>query len=150
VNFLKKLFGGGTSSNEKPVVKRTQKMQATFDRIEARKQKELQESAEKKRRERSLMTREQIARENIRRPVSAEEELRRLIKQGERQHNDSLQADSILSANSRLDLWHNTIAHEEPPDTIAPNMRIPNTVFNVESNTFNAQQHALAKKTTKQ
>jgi hypothetical protein len=29
-------------------------------------------------------------------------------------------------------------------------MRIPNTVFNVESNTFNAQQHALAKKTTKQ
>jgi hypothetical protein len=35
-----------------------------------------------------------------------------------------------------MDLWMNSIMPEEAPDTIAPQMRIPETVFDVETNKF--------------
>ena len=136
MNFLKKLFGIGSSPSEKPQLKKTAKVQAALDRIEARKQKELQESSLKLRKERGLKSREQLAQEAVNQQISEEEQLRRLKKRAQKAHNDRLQADSGLTANSKLDLWMNTVTPGEAPDTIAPHLRIPETVFNVETNKF--------------
>ncbi|MFZ6818421.1 hypothetical protein [Undibacterium sp. Ji22W] len=136
MNFLKKLFSSSTSTDEKSSIKRTPEIQAAMDRIEARKQRELKESAEKQRRERLLKNHSPTARQVVSNPVSAAEELRRLEKRAEQAHNDKLQADSGIMANSKMDLWLNTITPEDPPDTIAPQMRIPDTVFNVKTNKF--------------
>lgn len=136
MNFLKKLFGGNSSEAEKSSIKRTPKVQAALDRIEARKQKEMKESADRQRKERLLKSHDQLAREAAQQPVSAKEQLRRLEKKAQKPHNDRLQADSGLMANSKMDLWMNSIMPEEAPDTIAPQMRIPETVFDVETNKF--------------
>jgi hypothetical protein len=136
VNFLKKLFGLDKAKTPKSTLKRTPEIQASLDRIEARKQKELRESDEKKRRERLLKPHTPSARDVSQHPVSAEEELRRLERRAQHPHADRLQADSGMVANSKMDLWLNTIAPEDPPDTIAPDMRIPETVFNVKTNKF--------------
>ncbi|MBR7800771.1 hypothetical protein [Undibacterium fentianense] len=136
MNFLLKLFGFGATSDTKRNIKRTPEIQASLDRIEARKQKELKEFAEKQRRERLLKPHTPSARDVTRHPVSADEELRRLERRALQPHNDRLQADSGIMANSKMDMWMNTIAPEAPPDTIAPEMRIPDTVFNVETNKF--------------
>lgn len=136
MNFLKKLFGSSKSNDESSSIKRTPEIQAAMDRIEARKQRELKESAEKQRRERLLKNHNPTARQVVANPVSAAEELRRLEKRAEQAHQDRLQADSGMMANSKMDLWLNTIAPQEPPDTIAPQMRIPDTVFNVKTNKF--------------
>lgn len=136
MNFLKKLFGLDKAKTPKSTLKRTPEIQASLDRIEARKQKELRESDEKKRRERLLKPHTPSARDVSQHPVSAEEELRRLERRAQPPHADRLQADSGMVANSKMDLWLNTIAPEDPPDTIAPDMRIPETVFNVKTNKF--------------
>lgn len=136
MNFLKKLFGVGNSSDNKLSMKRTPEIQATMERIEARKQKELKETAEKQRRERLLKNHSPTARQVVSQPVSAAEELQRLKKRAAQIHNDRLRADSGITANSKMDLWLNTITPEDPPDTIAPQMRIPDTVFNVKTNKF--------------
>ncbi|MBC3873760.1 hypothetical protein [Undibacterium flavidum] len=136
MNFLKKLFGNSKSNDDSSSIKRTPEIQAAMDRIEARKQRELKESAEKQRRERLLKNHSPTARQVVANPVSAAEELRRLEKRAEQAHQDRLQADSGMMANSKMDLWLNTIAPQEPPDTIAPQMRIPDTVFNVKTNKF--------------
>lgn len=136
MNFLKKLFGVSKSSDEKSTIKRTPEIQAAMARIEARKQKELKVSAENQRRERLLKNHSPTARQVVSHPVSAEEELRRLEKRAKQAHQDRLHADSGMVANSKMDLWLNTITPEAPPDTIAPQMRIPDTVFNVKTNKF--------------
>lgn len=107
-----------------------------MERIEARKQKEQKEAAERQRRERLLKNHSPTARQVVAQPVSAAEELRRLEKRAQSTHTDRLQADSGMIANSKMDLWLNTITPEDPPDTIAPQMRIPDTVFNVKTNKF--------------
>lgn len=136
MNFLKALFGIKLAKEHKSSIKRTPEMQAAMERIEARKQKELKEEAEKQRRERLLKNHSPSARQVVAQPVSAEEELRRLEKRAQQAHNDRLQADSGMMANSKMDLWLNTITPEDPPDTIAPDLRIPDTVFNVKTNKF--------------
>lgn len=136
MNFIKKLFGITSSSKEKTTLKRTPEVQASLDRIAARKQKELKDAAEKKRREQLLKSREQLMRESDTETLSPEEHLRRLKKKSEQAHNDRLIADSGMMANSKMDLWLNSVMPEDPPDTIAPHMRIPETVFDVETNKF--------------
>lgn len=136
MNFFKNLFSAGSSSSSKTAIKRTPEIQAAMERIEARKQKEQKESAERQRRERLLKNHSPTARQVVAQPVSAAEELRRLEKRAQQAHQDKLQADSGMMANSKMDLWLNTITPEDPPDTIAPQMRIPDTVFNVKTNKF--------------
>lgn len=136
MNFFKNLFSAGSSSSSKTAIKRTPEIQAAMERIEARKQKEQKESAERQRRERLLKNHSPTARQVVAQPVSAAEELRRLEKRAQQAHQDRLQADSGMMANSKMDLWLNTITPEDPPDTIAPQMRIPDTVFNVKTNKF--------------
>lgn len=136
MNFLQKLFGTGKSSKPKTNMKRTPEIQAALDRIEARKQKELKENAEKQRRERLFKTRDQLANDIANSPKNTEEQMRQLKRKGERVHDDRLEADSGIMANSKLDLWLNTISPQDPPDTIAPQMRIPDTVFDIKTNKF--------------
>lgn len=136
MNFLKKLFGISSAQKEKPAIKRTPEVQASLDRIAARKQKELKDATEKKRREQVLKSREQLMRETETETLSPEEHLRRLKKKSEQVHDDRLIADSGMMANSKMDLWLNSVMPEDPPDTIAPHMRIPETVFDVETNKF--------------
>jgi hypothetical protein len=130
VNFIKKIFG------LEPALKRTPEVQASLERIEARKQKEMKQAEEQRRRERVLKTQMPADQIGKQQGVSAEEELRRLERKAQQPHKDRLQADSGIMANSKMDLWLNTISPEDPPDTIAPHMRIPDTVFNVETNKF--------------
>lgn len=136
MNFLKKLFSTNQSSDEKSVLKRTPEIEAAMARIEARKQKGLKEEAENQRLERLLKNHSPAGRKIASHPVSAAEELRRLEKRAEQAHKDRLHTSSGMMANSKMDLWLNTVTPEDPPDTIAPQMRIPDTVFNVKTNKF--------------
>jgi len=144
VNFLQKLFAVAKFSSGEVAIKRTPEMQLALDRIEARKQKEQKEAAERQRRERLFKSREQLANENrntsSNSASSSDQQLRQLEKKGRRQHTDKLEADSGMMANSKMDLWLNTIAPQEAPDTIAPHLRIPDTVFNIESNKFESKE----------
>ncbi|MBC3832077.1 hypothetical protein H8K33_11195 [Undibacterium amnicola] len=136
MNFLKKLLGIDKESHAKSPLKKTPEIQAAEERIKARQKKEALASSDKQRRERLVKNQSPTARASVNQPVSAQEELRRLERRAQQNHSDKLQADSGLMANSKMDLWLNSIAPEDPPDTIAPHLRIPDTVFNIDTNKF--------------
>ncbi len=148
MNLLQKLLTIGKSPNAGVKLKRTPEMQAALARIEARKQQEQIEEAARQRRDRLYKSSEQLAREvtssansstrnsTTRTAANPEEQLRQLRRNGERRHNDKLEADSGITANSRMDVWLNSVMPEDPPDTIAPDLRIPDTVFDIETNSF--------------
>jgi hypothetical protein len=149
VNLLQKLLNIGKSSGTKVTLKRTPEMQAAISRIEARKQQEQSEAVARERHERRFKSSEQLAREVTESAThsTADEHLRQLRRNGQRKHNDRLETDSGLMANSKMDLWLNTITPQEAPDTIAPDLRIPDTVFNVETNSF-TEESEPSKSTT--
>jgi hypothetical protein len=136
MDFLKKLLGINIGSQAKSSRKKTPAVLAAEERIKARQQKEALATSEKLRRERLLKNQNPAARVFGSHSVSAQEELRRLEQRAQRDHNDKLQADSGLMANSKMDLWLNSVMPEDPPDTIAPDLRIPDTVFNINTNRF--------------
>jgi hypothetical protein len=139
VSFLKKLFGLELAGQPKLALKRTPEVLASLERIEARRQKELKQAEEQRRRERLLKTYTPAGRTGAQKNVStitANEAIRDLERKALQGHSDRLMADSGMTANSKMNLWLNTIAPEDPPDTIAPDMRIPDTVFDVETNKF--------------
>jgi hypothetical protein len=139
VSFLKKLFGLELAGQPKPALKRTPEVLASMERIEARRQKELKQEEEQRRRERLVKSHKPADRTGTQQNVSANaahEAIKDQEKKALQTHKDRLMADSGMTANSRMNLWFNTIAPEEPPDTIAPDMRIPETVFDVETNKF--------------
>lgn len=144
VNFLQKLFAVAKLSTGEVAIKRTPEMQLALNRIEARKQKEQKETTERQRRERLFKSRDQLADENKNisssSAISSDQQLRQLEKKGHHHHADKLEADSGIMANSKMDLWLNTIAPQEAPDTIAPHLRIPDTVFNIETNKFESKE----------
>jgi hypothetical protein len=136
MDFLKKLLGIDKGSEKKPLLKKTPATRAAEERIKARQQKEALATSDKQRRERLLKNQSPATRVSNNHAVSAQEELRRLEERAQRDHKDKLQADSGLMANSKMDLWMNSIMPEDPPDTIAPDLRIPDTVFNTDTNKF--------------
>ena len=136
MDFLKKLLGMDKGSDTKSSLKKTPATLAAEERIKARQQKEALAASDKLRRERLLKNQSPATRVSNNHAVSAQEELRRLEERAQRDHKDKLQADSGLMANSKMDLWMNSIMPEDPPDTIAPHLRIPNTVFNTDTNKF--------------
>jgi flagellar motility protein MotE (MotC chaperone) len=115
-------------------LKLTPEVIAAQERIAARKQKADKEAALKQRNQR-LLKGHQTTNTN-QHIVSAEEALKRLETRAKHEHKVKLQADSGMVANSKMDVWLNSIMPEDPPDTIAPHMRIPDTVFDIETNTF--------------
>lgn len=126
MNFLKKLFNIGSSSKKpKSSIKLTPEVLAAKARIAARKEKEEKEFAEQERKERLLNVQGISQRMPSKQSLYVQEEVRRLEKRAVYAHNDKLSANSEMIANSRMDFWNNTIAREEPPDTIAPDMLIP-------------------------
>jgi hypothetical protein len=136
MNFLKKLLGINQESDRKSSLKKTPEIKAAQERIKARQKKEALAASEQQRQERLFKKQSPSGRATPHHSVSAQEELRRLEKRAQHNHNDRLQADSGLMANSKMDLWLNSIAPEDPPDTIAPHLRIPDTVFDIETNKF--------------
>lgn len=136
MNFFKRLLGIDKSADKKSSLKQTPEIKAAQERIKARQEKEAKLVSEKQKQERVLKTQSASARASHHQSVSAQEELRRLERRAQQHHQDKLQADSGIMANSKMDLWMNSIAPEDPPDTIAPHLRIPDTVFNVETNKF--------------
>jgi hypothetical protein len=136
MNFLKKLLGIDKDSERKSSLKKTPEIKAAQERIKARQQKEALAASAQQRRESLLKKQSPSGRATSLHSVSAEEELRRLEKRAQHNHSDRLQADSGLMANSKMDLWLNSIGPEDPPDTIAPHLRIPDTVFDIETNKF--------------
>jgi hypothetical protein len=139
VSFLKKLFGLEFIGRPKLALKRTPEVLASMERIEARRQKELKLAEEQRRRERLIKTytpSERAGAQKSGSTITANEAIRNLERKAFQSHNDRLTADSGMTANSKMSLWLNTIAPEDPPDTIAPDLRIPETVFDVETNKF--------------
>lgn len=126
MDFLKKLFNiGGGSKKTKNELKLTPKVLAARERIEARKEQEDKEQEDAIRRER-LMGGQQSKVRSRSKKITIDEEIRRLERRAERAHNDK------LTANSTMDFWHSTIAREDPPDTIFPDMVIPDASSEVD------------------
>lgn len=134
MSFLNKLLNiNGSSKKAKSSLKLTPEVLAVKERIAARKEKEEKALEAQRRRERLTGGGQSDRVSANHQSSSIKEEVRRLEKRAIQGHSDRLTANSEIMANSKLDLWYNTIGPEDPPDTIAPDMRIPESESSSES-----------------
>jgi hypothetical protein len=139
MNFLGKLFGSnGAAKKTKSSLKLTPEVLAVKERIAARKEKEEKAHEAQLRRERLTNGGQTNTKSNNHHSAAIREEIRRLEKRAVVSHNDRLEANSEMMANSKLDLWYNTIVPEAPPETIAPDMVIPESFSDEEENEIRA------------
>lgn len=129
MNFLSSIFASkGAKKEVKTNLKLTPEVLAVKARIEARRKKEEQAAREQNKIDQFYIGNQNHLSKPLHHSITVQEEIRILEKRAGYAHNDRLTADSEIFANSRMDVWQNSIALEDPPETIMPDFEFPEAI----------------------